>query len=212
MHEVKVTFDYNARFFQLGNIDETTKEVWFVCHGQGQLASYFLKKFEPIQSTSRCIIAPEGLSKYYLNGLSGRVGASWMTKENRLVEIDNYINYLNQLYHQLIPSRSTIKVVLFGFSQGVATACRWANQSTIRLDRLILWAGTIPPDLDLNFAKTNYQKFSTTIAYGLNDEFIGGIELEEMKVRINQLGIDPHFEIFNGKHEINTEALRRIAE
>ena len=40
------------------------------------------------------IIAPQGLHKFYLEGTSGRVGASWMTKENREDDIKNYLVYL----------------------------------------------------------------------------------------------------------------------
>ena len=35
-----------ARYYTLGEPGAT--EVWFVCHGYGQLAGRFLRRFEPI--------------------------------------------------------------------------------------------------------------------------------------------------------------------
>ena len=80
----------SARYFTLGS-PEDAAEVWFVCHGYGQLAARFLERFRPIEANRRCIVAPEGLSRFYLTetATERRVGASWMTREDRLHEIDD---------------------------------------------------------------------------------------------------------------------------
>src|SRR5690242_15478023 len=93
-----LSFPFSARYFKLGEINEHTTEVWFVLHGQGQLAEFFIQKFKMLEDQNICVIAPEGLSRYYLEGYTGRVGATWMTKENRLMDINNYIQYLNAVY------------------------------------------------------------------------------------------------------------------
>src|SRR5438309_1661873 len=54
-----------ARYFTLGSPQGAT-DVWFVCHGYGQLASRFLERFRALESERRCILAPEGLSRFYL--------------------------------------------------------------------------------------------------------------------------------------------------
>src|SRR5688572_13234288 len=101
MHESDVTFPLSARYYKSGEINPSTKHIWLVLHGYGQLAQYFLKKFKSIMSTNTIVIAPEGLSKFYLETLqpegrkSDRVGATWMTRENREMDIRNYIHYLN---------------------------------------------------------------------------------------------------------------------
>ena len=79
-HNIKV--EKTATYYSSGNI-KTAKTIWFVLHGYGMLAEYFIKKFDSIVNNDNCVIAPEGLSKFYTKGFYGRVGASWMTKENR---------------------------------------------------------------------------------------------------------------------------------
>src|SRR4051812_28301688 len=89
----------SARYFTLGNPAEA-RELWLVGHGYGYLASRFLERFQPIATADRCIVAPEGLSRFYLTDRPGerRVGASWMTREDRLNEISDYIRYLDGVY------------------------------------------------------------------------------------------------------------------
>lgn len=81
-------------------------------------------------------MAPEALNRFYLEGFAGRVGATWMTKEERLQEIDDYVNYLNQLYKTILANTDTseITVNILGFSQGVATVCRWIANRYVQPD------------------------------------------------------------------------------
>src|ERR1051325_10016453 len=48
----------------------------------------------------RRLVAPEGLSRFYLSerATERRVGASWMTREDRLAEIADYLGYLDAVY------------------------------------------------------------------------------------------------------------------
>jgi len=126
MKEQTIETKKTARYYTLGALSEKTRTVWFVCHGYGQLANYFLRNFKSLENEKTFIISPEGFHRYYLNGFSGRVGASWMTKEDRLNDIADYVAYLDQLYHKVFSSvnRNNLKVNLLGFSQGGATATR----------------------------------------------------------------------------------------
>ena len=123
MKELSLQFNYRARYFKLGDISKA-KQIWFVIHGYGQLAQYFIKKFESLIRKDICIIAPEGLSRFYLEdiptrvaGGSNRVGATWMTKENREMDIENYINYLQSIYDLELNKINKAHVTLLGFSQ-----------------------------------------------------------------------------------------------
>ena len=98
MKEQTIETKKTARYYTLGTLSENTKTVWFVCHGYGQLANYFLRNFKLLENEKTFVISPEGFHRYYLNGFSGRVGASWMTKEDRLNDIADYVAYLDQLY------------------------------------------------------------------------------------------------------------------
>ncbi len=121
----------------------------YALHGYGQLAEFFIRKFEPQRAAGWRVIAPEGAHRFYLKGTEGRVGASWMTREARLDDIADYVQALDALRNQVEPNRTGPQVLL-GFSQGVATALRWAalgEHGAGSWDGLIAHSGVIPPDL-----------------------------------------------------------------
>jgi predicted esterase len=205
----ELQFQFSARYYQLGQIDGAA-EVWYVLHGYGQLAQYFIQKFKPLSEKGICVIAPEGLSRFYLQGNHGRVGATWMTKENRLMDIENYITYLNSIHQKEIGGQR-IKTTLFGFSQGAATAVRWAMNGKINFDRLILWAGLFPPDMDFEKGAELLKGKKVIEVLGKQDEFITPERVQEMMKLNKQLQINPTIIEFNGKHEMDENVLRKIA-
>jgi len=208
--EQRLSFPFEARYFQQGELDANTKQLWFVLHGQGHLAQYFIKKFEVINTQGICVIAPEGLSRYYLDGFYGRVGATWMTKENRSTDIKNYITYLNAIYQQLDISNSDIKITLLGFSQGAATVCRWAMNTKIDFDRLILWAGIFPFDMDFEKGRELLKNKTVISVNGDQDEFVNEKKIEELRSYEEKLGFETQKINFNGGHEILPETLKLL--
>jgi len=69
------------------------------------------------------------------------------------------------VYTEVVPRNA--RVTALGFSQGTATACRWTALGSSRVDRLIVWGGEVPPDLDLKRLGVP----SLTLVYGTRDEF-----------------------------------------
>lgn len=209
-HETK--FEYKARFFQLSEISEKTKNIIFVIHGYGQQGKYFIQKFKALASEENCVIAPEGLSRFYLEGFSGRVGATWMTKEDRLTDIENYISYLNTVYSKVTAGTDlkNVKISIIGFSQGSATASRWASHINGKLDRLILWAGIFPPDLDYKLAKDAFKNIDVKYVYGVNDPYLSNERFEEMKAISQHLELQPETITFDGEHDIDPETLLKL--
>ena len=106
MQENHIKIAKTARYFQLAEIGSEIREVWFVCHGYGQHAGYFLKHFECLNNGGRLIVAPEGLSRFYLDGFYGRIGASWMTREDRLNDIKDYVLFLDAMYKLVLCDNS----------------------------------------------------------------------------------------------------------
>ena len=147
-----------ARYFTLGNSSSGVGEVWFACHGYGQVASRFLEKLRVLDDGHRYLVAPEGLSRFYLSEspTERRVGASWMTREDRLAEIEDYVRYLDAVYAAVFESldRAGVTVHALGYSQGASTVSRWAALGKAKIDRLTLWGGEFPPDLDLTLDST----------------------------------------------------------
>lgn len=193
---------------------EKVREVWFVCHGYGQLAPEFLESFQSIFREDRMIVAPEGLHRFYLKRTNGKVGASWMTKEERETDIQDYVRYLDQLYDQVMEEflGKDVIVKVLGFSQGVATVCRWMANARSRADELILWAGVIPPDLDLSMDKRAFQRMRLRIVVGDADEYRSEEHIAEEEELLKKHGISYEFMEFEGTHRIEEEPLKRIVE
>lgn len=211
-HEHWLTVARTARYYQLGELTERTRHIWFVCHGYGQLAAYFIRHFAVLtEADDTVIIAPEGLSRFYLQGNGGRIGASWMTREDRLTEIEDYVAYLNQLAETLLEkSPPAAAITVLGFSQGAATASRWLARATFRPDRLILWAGAFPDDIDFAVATHLLQRLPVVLVCGDQDEFIKETDLQKQRDFLLRLGVEPTILRFAGKHELNAVLLRQL--
>lgn len=131
-----------ARWFKIGTEPQLADHVIIVLHGYGQHPAFMLDALKDLKSEGRCICAPEALSRFYIRGSEGRVGASWMTSDDRLSDIADHLAYLDSWLASLqIPA--TAKLTLVGFSQGVATAGRWLA-SGLEVDQVIFHSGAIP--------------------------------------------------------------------
>ncbi len=184
-----------------------------VCHGYGQLAPYFIKKFDPLDDGANLVVAPEGLSRFYLDTRENRIGASWMTKEDRLLDIKNHLEYLNQVFDQAIRpihEKWQVKINLLGFSQGVATICRYAAQEQALFDKLILWSGTIPPDLNYAQARLNFRKAQVHLVRGDQDQYVDQVYLENQKTAVAKLEIRPEIKVLSGNHSLDPDVLRTL--
>lgn len=197
-----------ARYFTLGSLNAKTPAVWLVCHGYGQLASYFIRHFQPLANAGHFIVAPEGLSRFYLEGFNGRVGATWMTREDRQTDIDNYVRYITAVYESATVQHPSSPLHLLGFSQGVATISRWATLSGKPFEELVLWAGVFPPDLPVEASVPALKNGRVSIVYGTEDPFIGESQLLEQEKVFSNLGVKPKVISFSGKHEISGEVLK----
>jgi predicted esterase len=216
MQEHHISVSRTARYFTLGN-SSGVAEVWFACHGYGQLAARFLEKLRVLDDGRRYLVAPEGLSRFYLSEspTERRVGATWMTREDRLAEIDDYVRYLDAVYVDVFGSldRARVKVHALGFSQGTSTVSRWAAMGKARIDRLTLWGGEFPPDLDLTVDSIadRLRGVRLALVYGRSDEYITPKVVSGILERLRQHGI-PYEEIpFEGGHELNEAVLRNLA-
>jgi predicted esterase len=207
-HQLKV--QKTARYYTYGEDITRAERVWFVLHGYGQLAKYFIKSFEPLDPSVNFVIAPEGFHRFYLEGFSGRVGASWMTKEARLDDISDYVAFLDRI-HRLFDIPPDSERVLFGFSQGVATATRWITMGrNAGFDRLVLWAGSFPPDLEPENAKNALGALPVHCAIGSKDPFINEEQLEQTKQHLKSLNVEPRWFSYHGDHRIPRKALNEL--
>jgi predicted esterase len=191
------------RYFTWGNAEKATKLV-YVLHGYGQLAEYFIRKFHVLPE-EYFIVAPEGMHRFYLKGSSGRVGASWRTKEARESDIKDTINWLDEL-NQLIYSKYIFdKKIILGFSQGGATAARWQFNGRVSANHLILWASVFPPDLQLEKEVKATQSSRNYFLIGKKDEYFSEIEQQKMLEFYSSINYESIQ--YDGNHDINENVL-----
>jgi predicted esterase len=203
-----ITTQRTARYYTLGD-PSTATEIWFVLHGYAHRAESFIESFRPIESVSRLIVAPEALSRFYTKGFGGTVGASWMTREDRLNEIKDYVNYLNTLYAEIIsslPSPPT-KIVALGFSQGVPALLRWLAGGRSKVNDVVIWSGDVPRDLAFPSYKKHTSSSKHHLLIGDNDTIVRPEIYHETEKLLNDNGILFTKNVFAGGHEISAEAL-----
>lgn len=214
LHHLRV--GRSARYFTLGEPSDNTTQVWIVCHGYRQLAERFISYFSVLDRADRYIVSPEALSRFYVedrggeHGQNDKIGASWMTREDRLNEIEDYVTYLDTLCETVLKNvdRDKIRVVAFGFSQGVATVCRWVEQGHSKIDHLIMWGGLLPRDVD---AKALH-KVDVTLVKGKQDELINESGFESTVKVLAKSGVNHSVVRFDGGHHLNQRTLRAVAE
>lgn len=208
-HHLKV--ERTARYYTLGDESKKQKEMWIVIHGYRNLAKNFIDWFAPIASEA-FILAPEALSRFYTRGSGGpespsTVGASWMTREDRDNEIEDYIAYFDHLYGTIQTIRPE-KLVLLGFSQGCPAVMRWVAKGLVQPDHVLVWSGDVPRDLDFDGYKAKAQLMKNTwMIYGDADTTLDQAIYAEGESLLEIHGI-PHETIrFTGGHEIIAESL-----
>src|SRR5690606_700894 len=123
IHVESLVVSRHARVALLGD-PVRASEAWLVLRGYGMTARGILHWFRAAARADRLLVAPEGLSRFYQERRGLRtVGASWMTRDDRDHEIADQQGYLEAVAARWLGGRRRLEV--HGFSQGVATACRW---------------------------------------------------------------------------------------
>jgi predicted esterase len=202
-----------ARYWTLGQ--QPSDDVWIALHGYRQLARRFLRRFVPLDDGSRLIVAPEALSRFYVGTERGRhgpesvVGATWMTREAREDEIRDYVAYLDRLAGTVL--RGGERLTVLGFSQGVATACRWVTLGAVRPARLVLWGDFLPPDLELERAAEALADTEVVLVRGGTDASLTSDLASREAERLESSGIVYRRIFYEGGHDIDAGTLLGLA-
>lgn len=216
LHEHHLTVSRTARYWVLGDPGPATAEVWIVCHGYGQLAERFLARFAGLDDGRRVVVAPEALSRFYLDALGEhrKVGASWMTREDRLSEIADYLRFLDVVHEEVFErvERERVALTLLGFSQGAATAARWAMRGTGRVDRLVLWSGLLPPDVVPAQEAERLRELHLVLVAGEQDQRAAGESFATQRAALDAAGVSHRVLSFDGGHHLDDGVLRRLAQ
>lgn len=206
-HHIKV--EKTARYFLNEPKSEKIKSFWMVIHGYAQLASDFINEFDFLDDDNTLIVAPEGLSKFYSRN---RIGASWMTKEDRSIEINDYIDYLEKVTEEIKIKFdiSASRNYLLGFSQGVHTAARFFIKSKTGFDHLILCSSDFPADINFDLLNTKLKSAAMHFLCGMNDRIINPQRFSESTELLKKNNVEFNEVKFAGDHEIDSVSINKI--
>jgi predicted esterase len=114
-------------------------------HGHAENAEIMLDSLRAIsEGDAWSLLSVQALHRFYTK--RGDVVATWMTKQDRELEIADNTAYVWSVVERVRREYSVRRpVVLAGFSQGVAMAYRAAAAG--ECDGLIILAGDVPPDV-----------------------------------------------------------------
>lgn len=206
--ELQVNYETTNSYSTLYTLNSETEHVWVVCHGIAYLSRYFIKYFEVLDPDKNFVIAPQAPAKYYQTRAFKYVGASWLTRENKAIEVENVLNYLDAVYEK--EKLQDKKVILLGYSQGVSMVMRWLQKRNIECERLIIHSGSIPDEFTAEDFVNNV-KTKTHLVYGNKDQYIHSEKLQN-QIEMAQKLFPDDLEIheFEGKHEVSQEILKEI--
>ena len=210
----------SARYATMGASPERARRVWFALHGYGQLAERFLRPFAGIVPDDTMVVAPEGLSRFYLEmpNVDGshllRVGATWMTREGRELDIADTTRWLDVVYQDVMaPSLERGQPAacgLLGFSQGVATASRWVAEGAIQPSSFVAWAGTLASDVQHERFASKLAGCSVTLVTGDDDRFVTPALHDAALRGIRGYHADDREIRFAGEHALDTGVLTML--
>lgn len=212
-HHIRVI--KRARYYTLGE-RSSVRDLWIVCHGYGQLAGRFINSFATIAAPGRLIVAPEGLHRFYIDpppmpAAERRVGATWMTREDRESDIADYIDYLDALTAELLAQHPEARVRALGFSQGSATVLRWAVRATRTPQHIILWAGEVPADVDWAMGARKLRGTRIDAVRGDRDDLTARENFENNLRRLADAGLSYTLHEFSGRHHLDDTLLAQLA-
>ena len=210
--EKQVSYTTSNSYSTLNSFTEKTKNVWIVFHGMGYLSKYFIRYFSELNSDENYIIALQAPSKYYQDKAFKHVGASWLTRENTVIETENVLNYVDAVFKKEV-SNNVPNLIVLGYSQGVSVATRWVARRKIQCEMLILHSGGIPIELkpeDFDFLSPTTK---VIYLYGNKDQYITEARKTEEQLKGSKLFKDRlSIEVFEGIHEVNREFLMAISK
>ncbi|MFY0652601.1 MAG: hypothetical protein JXQ96_11235 [Cyclobacteriaceae bacterium] len=209
-----VSFTFKAPFVTLNSITPNTRHIWIVCHGYAQMAERFIQKFSILDPNENFILAPQGLSRFYFDTYT-KIGASWMTREDRETDLENQRGYIDAIFENVFDGvdLSRYKLHLLGFSQGASMICRIAAHKKIEFSELILWAGGFPKELSANDFQFLGQGAKLKVVLGSKDEYYKSVDYKKELGYMEQgTGLKANFIRYEGTHKIEKSVLKRVID
>ncbi len=194
----------------------TARELWYVLHGQAMRATQILEMASVLDDGARLLVAPEALNRHYIGPAVSRdapVGATWMTRAERDADMRDYVTYLDAV-HARMRDRfrgATAPVTVLGFSQGGATAVRWVATGAVRPEHLVVWASSLPPEVDYRALVARHPGLRVTYVCGTRDRFITPKVRDAQHAMLRNAGVPFDAVSFAGGHRLDDNTLKAVA-
>lgn len=222
----KITVARTARYATTGAAPESAAQMWVVFHGYGTCAAEFIAPFAEAAPPDTRVIAAEGLSRFYAEmprpdgGHLQRVGASWLTRDDREDELRDAMAMLHAVVARehagVLAARGRApRLGVLGFSQGVAMSMRFVadlsnNPSLGRAARLhthVLWAGGLAHDVPDDAIAAAWSGTTVRVVVGARDQFATDAFRASMRSRLALIGVTVSEHAFAGGHRLDTPLL-----
>ncbi|HVR95811.1 MAG TPA: phospholipase [Thermoanaerobaculia bacterium] len=171
-------------------------------HGYGENAERHLEELRRIPGASRWVLcAVQGLHLFY--NRTGEVIASWMTRAQRELAIQDNIRYVAGVVDAVrkeLPVSDSL--VYLGFSQGAAMAYRAAAGAGHPCQGLVVLGGDVPPELE-HRDLTGFPP--VLLGRGSSEEWYDAAKMDHDVELLRKKGVDLHPCVFRGGHEWTNE-------
>jgi predicted esterase len=166
-------------------------------HGYAEPAGAAMERLQTIPDAVHWrLVAVQGMNRFY-RGRSTDVVASWMTREDRDLAIADNVSYVSAVIDAALREWGNDgRLVLAGFSQGVAMAYRAAAARAV--SGVISLGGDVPPELD---GSALAQIPAALIGRGSRDEWYTPQMLETDAARLREAGVAVTVVTLDAGHE-----------
>ena len=180
--------------------------VLFGFHGYAEGAEAQLERMRAIPGAgSWRLVAVQGLHRFYQRR-ENQVIASWMTRQDRELAMADNLAYVEGVMRDVEKEwPGAPRVVLAGFSQGVAMVYRVAAAAARAVDGVIAVGGDVPPELD---AAALARVPSALVCRGERDEWYTTDKFDNDIGRLREAGVAVRPLAFDGGHEWADEVIR----
>ena len=221
-----LTVARTARYATVGAAPAHTAQLWIALHGYGHRAADFIAPFGAVAPADTRVVAPEGLSRFYLEmprpdgGHLARTGASWLTRDDREVELRDALAMLHAVVAREVAAVTAARgappaLHLLGFSQGVAMSMRWvveaAGNPALRrpapVHSHVLWAGGLAHDVPDDALRAAWRATAVHAVWGSRDRFASEAARDAARQRFSAIGVTPRMHTFEGGHRLDASVL-----
>lgn len=181
-------------------------------HGWGQNARRFARPMEPLTRRGIGIAIAQAPHPFYLDFETKKIGFSWLTayeRDRAVQDLHAYLATVLQDVHARLSTDKALPVFLFGFSQGVSIATRFAVSGRITPAGLIGCCADLPPDAAE--CLPNIAAFPVLLACSPDDAIVSPDKTRDAAASFKAHGFDTTLLEFEGGHRLPPALMEQIA-